>query len=464
MIQIIIAAILSSLFLVPRKASSFVLSNKCTQHVRRDDKEPTLTRVLRNSGGGDPNTSSKQRKGAAAVLDVSWTPQDLTKNNDGHTPIPDDDYIKQYQRRPELWPVEFFVVPYRRIYNAHTNASEGQILARKSANGTSKYGLGTGVPVTRWIISTLERPPSGYQWTEPHLTFDASNYPEFSSVNGDDAEVKSWTYRKIDICEDAFHGPNTHPELQDSELEEYSKKVRAALKSKLSNMLSEMDATKSWEYMRLSLIQNVVDKPNSVAAIQGALRMSGLFDFHREKSTDGVIGSSKSRHMSLAQNAPDPALLVASMRIYTMFPQMPDPMPLPSTSSEELQEEIQSRPYRMANIGREPHKDKHGRIFTHISTSNVSNTIHGIYFVLDVTNLVGLDEVPALDLFGTKRIEREWASLQDLKVLDADGRKISMDDTKPTFISGFIIKQLIREGVIEVDTLVTDEIVATKST
>ena len=45
-------------------------------------------------------------------------------------------------------------------------------------------------------------------------------------------------------------------------------------------------------------------------------------------------------------------------------------------------------------------------IFTHRSTSNVSNTIHGIYFALDVTDLVGLDEVPVLDLFGAKRIER----------------------------------------------------------
>ena len=55
--------------------------------------------------------------------------------------------------------------------------------------------------------------------------------------------------------------------LRDSELKGYSKKVRAALESKLSNFLREMDATKSWKYMRLSLIQNVAARPNSVAAI-----------------------------------------------------------------------------------------------------------------------------------------------------------------------------------------------------
>lgn len=72
--------------------------------------------------------------------------------------------------------------------------------------------------------------------------------------------------------------------------------------------------------------------------------------------------------------------------------------------------------------------------------------------------------VITLDLFSTKRIEREWISLQYLQVLDADERKTSVDDTKAAFISRFIMKQLIREGVIEIDTLVTDEIVAIKST
>ena len=69
---------------------------------------------------------------------------------------------------------------------------------------------------------------------------------------------------------------------------------------------------------------------------------------------------------------------------------------------------------------------------------------------MDATGLPGLDEVPALDLLGAKEIRREWKSLQDLKVLDSDGTSISTEDTKPTFISGFILRQLIREGVVDI--------------
>ena len=66
----------------------------------------------------------------------------------------------------------------------------------------------------------------------------------------------------------------------------------------------------------------------------------------------------------------------------------------------------------------------------------------GVYLTLDATGL--LDDIPpALDLFGTKEVEREWVSLQDLKV-------DSTDDPKPTFISGFIVRQLVAESVIDV--------------
>ena len=71
---------------------------------------------------------------------------------------------------------------------------------------------------------------------------------------------------------------------------------------------------------------------------------------------------------------------------------------------------------------------------------------------MDATDLPGLDEVPAVDLFGTKEIKREWKSLQDLAVLESDGRTISTADTKPTFISGFIVRQLVKEGVMCVST------------
>jgi hypothetical protein len=180
----------------------------------------------------------------------------------------------------------------------------------------------------------------------------------------------------------------------------------------------------------MSVIKKVVDNAKSLATIQGTFRMSGLF-------------------APLGSHAPGPAEIVQSMRIFTMWPQMPDPMPLPSTPPKELQEEINTRERRMAETGRDPHKDKHGRTFTHKSTSNVSNTIHGVYFTLDLTDLPGLDDVPAFDIFGTKEIKREWKSLEELKVLDdSDGISISTEDTKPTFISGFIVRQLVKDGVI----------------
>ena len=185
-------------------------------------------------------------------------------------------------------------------------------------------------------------------------------------------------------------------------------------------------------------------RANSVSAIQGTLRMSGLFA--RKTAT----GNDSSRHVELGESAPDPAELAQSMRMYTMYPQMPEPMPLPWTSREDLQNEIETRESRMKESGRDPHKDRHGRTYTHKSTSNVSNTIHGMYLTLDATDLPGLDEVPALDLFGTKETKREWISLQDLKVLDSDGKTISTEDTKPTFISGFIVRQLVKVGVIKV--------------
>lgn len=366
-------------------------------------------------------------------MHISWSPQDLTKDSPGYLPIPDDDYVKKYQANPELWPVEFFVIAYRRVHNKKNNKSDTQILVRKSANGTSKWGLGTGVPVTRWMLSSSQ-PPAGYEWSTPKITIEASDFPEFPKKEPD---FESWTYRKIDICDDAFNGLEAAESyLKDSELEEYAKKVRNKLRAELKVLQQPKDEREnddplhSWDSNRLSIVKNVVDNANSLAAIQGTFRMSGLF-------------------AHLGSNAPDPVKIVQSMRIYTMWPQMPDPMPLPKTAPEELQKEITTRDLRMAESGRDPHKDKYGRKFTHKSTSNVSNTIHGVYFTLDLTNLPGLDGVPAFDLFGTKEIKREWKSLEDLKVLDADGG-ISTEDTKPTFISGFIVRQLVKEGVISI--------------
>ena len=171
--------------------------------------------------------------------------------------------------------------------------------------------------------------------------------------------------------------------------------------------------------------------------------MSGLFE-KKDQETNNE------RYVSF-DDAPDPSTIAKSMRIYTMFPQMPDPMPLPSTSPEDLQNEISSRQARMEETGRNPHMDKYGRIYTHVSTSNVSNTIHGIYLIVGTTNLSGLGEVHGFDLFGTTKVNREWASLSELNVMKENGTPIdssSTDDTKSSFISGFIVRQLVKEGVI----------------
>lgn len=371
-----------------------------------------------------------------SAADCTWRPQDLTADNPGYAPIPDDDYIKQYQRNPELWPVEFFVIAYRRRRDDATQRDETQVLVRKSANGTSKYGVGTGVPITRWVPSSQTSPPQGYEFSDPPITFDARNYPEFPEGE------ESWAYTKIDIREDAFSRDDGGV-MSDPELENYATKIRDELRLHLSERI-KVRCLSPWELSTASIVKRVVDNPNSVAAIQGSFRMSGLF-----AKKEGAEKDDSHRCISL-KDAPNPVELVQNMRIYTMFPQMPDPMPLPSTSAEDLHMEIETRSARMAEGGRNPHKDKYGRTFTHISTSNVSNTIHGVYFTVDVTGLPGLeDEVPpALDLFGTKKVQREWVSLSDLKVLCEDGKSIGTADTKPTFISGFIVRQLVRERVI----------------
>ena len=273
-------------------------------------------------------------------LQPTWAPQDLTRDNPGFAPIPEDDYVKQYERNQALWPVEFFVIVYRRIRDG-----TAEVLVRRSANGTSKYGVGTGAPATRWILASQEA-PQGY--VKNGLSFAASNFPEF------DADV-DWSYDKIDIRADAFAG-------QDAELEAFAGEIRDGLRAELA---ARAGSAVAWEGSTLSVVRSVLERPNSLAAIQGTLRMSGLF---ARKATGG-------RYVELA----DAAGLVESVRIYTMFPQMPSPMPAPTATPEELREEMATRAERMKESGRDPHTDRHGRVFTHISTPNVSNTIHGVH-------------------------------------------------------------------------------------
>ena len=269
----------------------------------------------------------------------AWAPQDLTKDRAGFAPIPDNDYVKQYERNRALWPVEFFVIVYRRIRDG-----TAEVLVRRSANGTSKYGVGTGAPATRWILSTQEA-PRGY--VKSGMSFAASNFPEFE---GD----VDWSYDKIDIRGDAFAG-------EDPELEAFAGEIRDGLIAHLA----AQTGSDAWEESTLSVVRSVLEKPNSLAAIQGTLRMSGVFS--RKATGDRYVDPA------------DAADLAKSVRIYTMFPQMPFPMPSPSATPEELREEMATRAERMRQSGRDPHTDRHGRVYTHISTPNVSNTIHGVY-------------------------------------------------------------------------------------
>ena len=210
----------------------------------------------------------------------AWAPQDLTKDRAGFAPIPDNDYVKQYERNRALWPVEFFVIVYRRIRDG-----TAEVLVRRSANGTSKYGVGTGAPATRWILSSQEA-PVGYAKTG--LSFAASNFPEFDSN-------EDWSYDKIDILGDAFAG-------QDAELEAFAGEIRDGLRAELAARAG----SDAWEESTLSVVRSVLDKPNALAAIQGTLRMSGVFS---RKATGG-------RYVDLA----DATGLAESVRIYTMFP------------------------------------------------------------------------------------------------------------------------------------------------
>ena len=391
-------------------ASSFVVRVQAVRHPLQSIARAPITPSTRTGGIGMVQRPSARMGGIGMVRREhtgtkehhAWAPQDLTKSSPGRTPIPDDDYVKKYQQNPELWPVEFFLVAYRRSRNKETQQPETQVLVRESANGTSKWGVGTGVPATRWVLSTQERPPLGYKWSEPRVQelvpareplrvrLEASSFPEFPR-NGQE----SWTYDKIDIREDAFNGPDATL-FHDPELEEYANQIREGLRKRLSEQVDFGTSMSSWEASRLSVVKGVVDNANSLAAIQGTLRMSGLFARKAGAAAGG--GAACPRYVCLGERAPDHAKLVQSMRIFTMFPQMPDPMPLPSTPSSELQEEIMSRESRMAESGRDPHEDAHGRKYTHKSTSNVSNTIHGVYLTLDATDLPGLDEVPAFDL------------------------------------------------------------------
>ena len=49
--------------------------------------------------------SAASLKAPTSRLHPTWAPQDLTRDNPGFAPIPDNDYVKQYERNTALWPV-----------------------------------------------------------------------------------------------------------------------------------------------------------------------------------------------------------------------------------------------------------------------------------------------------------------------------------------------------------------------
>ena len=132
--------------------------------------QPSHTSSSSSSTSTHASTSSSTPSSSCSSNN-KWIPQDLIKDNPDFLPIPANDYIQKYQSNPDqLWPVEFFVIAYRHHHhNVVNGGTETELLVRKSANGTSKYGVGTGVPVTRWTMhssfsqqSTSLTPPRGY--------------------------------------------------------------------------------------------------------------------------------------------------------------------------------------------------------------------------------------------------------------------------------------------------------------
>ena len=154
------------------------------------------------------------------------------------------------------------------------------------------------------------QPPRGYEWSNPSIRFEASKFPEFDK---NQRHTKSWTYQKIDIHEDAFHGgqgddndndddddnDNAHAErLEDPALEKYASTIRDYLRTELSATMQKNESTdgvSTWECRRIAVVQKILDHPKSVAAIQGTLRMSGLFEKRRQTpGGDDGEGSSDS--------------------------------------------------------------------------------------------------------------------------------------------------------------------------
>ncbi|KAH8089949.1 hypothetical protein JL720_6243 [Aureococcus anophagefferens] len=280
------------------------------------------------------------------------------RDNAGCEPIPDDDYVKQYQRDPALWPVEFFIIVYRRGARGAEAPCGGPRTVRASgaSAAAARDALGAVLQRAAARLRAVRR--------QPTRNFRSS--------------VRGRSYDKIDVRADAFDG-------EDPELREFARWIRRGLRARAGNRYAPLHALVPVEFVESARLRHVsADARSAAAAVRdgrGAARGDG--------EPRGPHGGS----------------------------------------------------------GRDPRRRARPRL--RISTPNVSNTILGVYMTLDATGLRFVDDrVPAFDLFGTAEVEREWVSLEDLKVLK--GGVISAEDPKPTFISGFVVRQLVEDGVIDV--------------
>uniref|UniRef100_A0A7S1FS17 Uncharacterized protein n=1 Tax=Corethron hystrix TaxID=216773 RepID=A0A7S1FS17_9STRA len=330
-----------------------------------------------------------------------WSPLDLTAEPPGLPPLPPDDLLRLYTSQPDLWPVELFAIMYR------ADADGTLLSVRDASNGTAQWGLGSGVPAVRWAPS-WHAPPTGYVRSDPPRQIEAQRFPTFGGEN-------SWTYDRIEATGEAGGDPD---------LEAAAGRLRNALRDVLA---AEQPRT-PWDEARISAVRMALENECGLAAVRGTLRTTGLF---------GGGGAVTLDWEGMAARA----------RVYALLPQMPSPLPHPNTSAEELRRELRDRPAVIEREGRDPHCDVHGRVYTHISTANVSNTIMAVYLCLDLTGWPETKELPALDAGGHQTGRREWKSLEDLKVLDVHGR-IATEDPKQIFISGYVVRELVRENII----------------
>jgi len=105
---------------------------------------------------------------------------------------------------------------------------------------------------------------------DPRILIEASNFPVCPKDDDNHNNLKSWTYDKIYIQEDAFH--NLY--FQYVELEDSAKRVQNESRTRLCQILTTDNRKAnltSWESSFASAVQKIVNNASCVAAIQGTL-------------------------------------------------------------------------------------------------------------------------------------------------------------------------------------------------